>query len=84
MLLGEWYLSRHGTRFAAFNRLQIALMKRFVAKGGSVERWMDRIAPVLRSRYSWLCEEMVPVRVATAEHEIHELRRLESRHKRLH
>ncbi len=84
MLPGEWYVSRHSTRFSAFNKLQVALMKRFVAKGGSIERWMDRLAPVFRSRYSWLCEEMVPIRITTAEHEIHELRRLESRRRHRH
>ena len=83
MLPGEWYSSKHSSGFAAFNKLQVALMKRFVAKGGSIERWIDKLAPVFRSRYSWLCEEMVPVRITTEEHEI-ALRRLRNHRKRLH
>lgn len=74
MLLGRWYLACSHTPLAAFNRLQLSLMKRFLARGGSLDAWMARIAPVFRERYSWLCEQPVPVPATTAEHRIQALR----------
>ncbi|MCZ6915562.1 MAG: hypothetical protein O7I93_02195 [Gemmatimonadetes bacterium] len=53
-LLGNSYLSRFSKPLAAYNRLQTALMKRFVAKGGTPEIWIERMAPTFRERYGWL------------------------------
>ncbi len=65
-LLGEAYLSRFPRPLAAYNRLQTALMKRFVARGGTPELWIERMAPTFRDRYEWLLGiprvELVPVR----------------------
>ena len=53
-LLGESYLSRFPSPLAAYNRLQTALMRRFVARGGTPELWIERMAPTFRERYEWL------------------------------
>ena len=65
-LLGESYLSRFPGPLAAYNRLQTALMRRFVAKGGTPELWIERMAPTYRERYGWLfgrgpVEVLVPI-----------------------
>jgi hypothetical protein len=62
MVLGRSYLSKSPSPFAAYNRLQAALMKRFLRRGGSVEIWMERYAPRFRQRYGWLCAEPCVVR----------------------
>ena len=50
------------------NRLQTALMRRFLKRGGTLERWLECIAPAFRTRYGWLCEQ--PVLVRTGEHRL--------------
>jgi hypothetical protein len=69
MLLGQWYQSTSRTPFAAFNRLQAALMRRFLARGGTLEVWMARLAPAFRRRYEWICQqaEPMPVNVGPSE-----------------
>lgn len=67
-LLGRSYLSKAPNRLAAYNRLQAALMRRFLKRGGTMERWLKRIAPAFRTRYGWLCEQ--PVSVSTGEHRL--------------
>ena len=69
-LLGERYKARFPGPLAAYNRLQTALMRHFVHRGGTVERWMTDLAPAFRRRYGWLCEQPVPVRVETGEHRL--------------
>lgn len=59
-LLGRTYLARYRELFAAYNRLQSALIRRFVSHGGTVETWMDRLAPAFRKRHGWICEVRVP------------------------
>ena len=56
MLLGQWYLSRSLTPLAAYNELQIVLMRHFLRRGGTVDAWMQDIAPAFRRRYGWICE----------------------------
>ncbi len=56
MLLGQWYLSKSPTPLAAYNRLQIVLMRRFLRRGGTMDAWMQEIAPAFRRRYGWICE----------------------------
>ena len=67
-VLGDLYLSKSPTRLAAYNRLQTALMRSFLKRGGTLERWLECIAPVFRTRYGWLCE--LPALVHTGEHQI--------------
>ncbi len=32
------------------------LMRHFLRRGGTMEAWMQDIAPAFRSRYGWICE----------------------------
>ena len=56
MLLGQWYLSKSLTPLAAYNGLQIVLMRHFLRRGGTMDAWMQDIAPAFRRRYGWICE----------------------------
>lgn len=40
------------TRYAAYVALQVALMKRFIARGGSLEDFCARLAPAYHDRYA--------------------------------
>jgi hypothetical protein len=40
------------SRFAAYLALQCALMRRFVARGGTPEEFCTRLAPVFHRRYA--------------------------------
>ncbi len=66
--LGDSYLARFPGPLAAYNRLQSALMRRFMNRGGTMDRWMIELAPAFRQRYGWLCQQPVLVRVETGEH----------------
>ena len=61
VLLGQYYLSKCPTPLAAYNNLQAALMRRFLRRGGTIERWVAVFAPRFRHRYGWICEQPVPV-----------------------
>ncbi len=67
-ILSDSYMAKSPTRMAAYNRLQTALMRRFLKGGGTLERWIECIAPVFRTRYGWLCEQ--PVLAHTGEHRL--------------
>ena len=56
-ILGDSYMAKSPTHMAAYNRLQAALMRRFLRRGGTLERWLECIAPVFRTRYGWLCQQ---------------------------
>jgi hypothetical protein len=56
MTLATFHLDRANSPLAAYNALQIALMRRFVAAGGTAELWCDRLAPAFRRRYGWMLE----------------------------
>ena len=56
MTLAGFHLDRADSRLAAYNALQVALMRRFVARGGTVELWCVRLAPTFRRRYGWMLE----------------------------
>jgi hypothetical protein len=45
------------TRFAAYVALQCALMRRFIARGGTPEEFCSRLAPVFHRRYAPLLLE---------------------------
>lgn len=54
MLLASTYLGRYPSRFAAYNALQCALMRHYIARGGSPSLWCERMAPKFRARYGWM------------------------------
>lgn len=56
MIVAELYLARSSSRLAAYNLLQCALMRRFVARGGTAEAWCDSMAPAFSRRYGWILE----------------------------
>ena len=68
--LGVSYLARFRSPLAAYNRLQTALMRRFMNRGGTMDRWLIELAPAFRQRYGWLCQQPVLVRVETGEHRL--------------
>ena len=37
-------------------------MRRFMNRGGTMDRWMIELAPAFRQRYGWLCQQPVLVR----------------------
>ena len=51
MILAQKYLARYETPFAAYMALQRALMVHYLSRGGTEERWCNRIAPTFRARY---------------------------------
>ncbi|CAN5819546.1 hypothetical protein BH23GEM6_BH23GEM6_08660 [soil metagenome] len=51
------------TRFGAYLALQCALMRRFIARGGTPEEFCSRLAPVFHRRYGPLLLENDPVTV---------------------
>lgn len=55
-LLGQQFLARCKTRQQAYNLLQVRLMQRFQAQGGSPEEFIDRLAPIYSQRYHWMLE----------------------------
>jgi hypothetical protein len=57
MTMAGFHLDRADSPLAAYNALQVALMRRFVARGGTVELWCVRLAPAFRRRYGWMLEE---------------------------
>ncbi len=58
MLLAQLFVERYPTRQAAYNSLQAALMMRYLRRGGTLDAWMTRFAPVFRRRYGWICQEL--------------------------
>lgn len=58
MLLAQLFVERCHSRQAAYNSLQAALMTRYLRRGGTVDSWMTRFAPVFRKRYGWICQEI--------------------------
>lgn len=51
------FIDHSRTRFAAYVALQCALMRRFVARGGTPEEFCERLAPVFHRRYGPLLLE---------------------------
>lgn len=56
-MLGELYLARCDSGFEAYMALQRALVKRWLARGGTEQSWCERLAPVFRLRYAALMME---------------------------
>jgi hypothetical protein len=46
------HMATQPTRLAAYLALQCALMRRFLAKGGTAEEFCERLAPIYHQRYA--------------------------------
>ena len=46
------FVAGHRTGFAAYLALEIALMRRYVARGGTPEEFCTRLAPAFRRRFA--------------------------------
>ena len=46
------HIATQPTRLAAYLALQCALMRRFVAQGGTAEDFCQRLAPIYHRRYA--------------------------------
>ena len=51
MMVADFYLARYDTRLKAYNALQMALMRCFLERGGSIDEWCTRYAAAFRRRY---------------------------------
>lgn len=45
------HVSAQPTRYAAYVALQVALMRRFLARGGTLEEFCARLAPIFHRRF---------------------------------
>lgn len=52
MELCRVFAARHPSAFAAYIALELALMRRFVARGGTEEEFCRRLAPAFHRRYA--------------------------------
>ena len=52
MEVARRYMTEYPTRFAAYTALQCALMRRYLARGGTQEEFCTRLAPVFHRRYA--------------------------------
>ena len=48
------HIATQPTRLAAYLALQCALMRRFLARGGTAEEFCQRLAPIYHRRYAAL------------------------------
>jgi hypothetical protein len=46
------HMATQPTRLAAYLALQCALMRRFLARGGTAEDFCERLAPIYHQRYA--------------------------------
>lgn len=51
MVLAQLYSARYGSIFTAYMALQRALLRRYLAQGGTWQEWCERLAPVFQRRY---------------------------------
>lgn len=52
MEVARRYMDEYPTRFAAYAALQCALMRRYMARGGTQEEFCIRLAPAFHRRYA--------------------------------
>lgn len=52
MEVARRYLEEYPTRFAAYTALQCALMRCWMARGGTQEEFVLRLAPAFHRRYA--------------------------------
>jgi hypothetical protein len=63
------HIATQPTRLAAYLALQCALMRRFLARGGTAEEFCQRLAPIYHRRYAALIlgeNEPAPARALLA------------------
>lgn len=46
------YVAVQPSRYAAYVALQVALMRRYLARGGTLEDFCSRLAPIFHRRYA--------------------------------
>ncbi len=51
MEIARRFLDTQPTRFGAYVALQCALMRHYIARGGTAEEFCQRLAPVFHRRY---------------------------------
>ncbi len=51
------FLDTCPTRFGAYLALQCALMRRYIARGGTAEEFCERLAPAFRRKYARLLQD---------------------------
>ena len=56
MEIARRFVESSPTGFAAYVSLQSALMRRYVARGGNLEDFCQRLAPVFHRRYASLLD----------------------------
>ena len=54
MLLATYYLARTQSPLAAYNTLQVQLMRRFIGRGGTEAQWVAHYAAPFRRRFGWM------------------------------
>jgi hypothetical protein len=52
MILASSYRAKYGSGFSAYMALQAALLRHYLARGGTVQVWCARLAPVFQQRYA--------------------------------
>jgi hypothetical protein len=61
MILAIEYRARHASGFGAYMALQAALLRRHIARGGSIQSWCARLAPAFQQRYG--AELLTPTQI---------------------
>jgi hypothetical protein len=56
MMLADRFLNAESSPLAAYNALQRALMRHYIARGRSAADWCSALAPAFRRRYGWILE----------------------------
>jgi hypothetical protein len=54
VLLATYYLAQARSPLAAYNTLQVQLMRRFIGRGGTEAEWVAHYAEAFRRRFGWM------------------------------
>jgi hypothetical protein len=54
MLLASYYLANARSPLAAYNALQVQLMRRYIGRGGTEAEWVAHYAAPFRRRFGWM------------------------------
>lgn len=65
-MLAQSVLAHAATRQTAYNAIQLMLMQRFIARGGTPEEWARGRSSAFRRRYGWVLESATPCGDATS------------------
>jgi hypothetical protein len=52
MILAAAFRAKYGSGFSAYMALQAALLRHYLARGGTVQAWCARLAPAFQERYA--------------------------------